>query len=264
MQERHELQGSESLFFADEPPPFEVVDGRRSSPYVIQCDHASNRIPRALGTLGLPEHELERHIAWDIGVAAVAPHLARALDAWLILQNYSRLVIDCNRPLEHRDSIAASSEDTVIPGNRDVSPLDAKLRAATIFDPYHARIIQELDERAATRTPTILIFLHSFTPTFRGVSRPWHAGVLYDRDRRLAVPLLEALRREPGLVVGENQPYAASALTDYGIVEHGVRRGLLHVELEIRQDLIEHTPGQLEWAERLARLLRVAEASVAR
>jgi predicted N-formylglutamate amidohydrolase len=259
-----EPRRSERFIAGDEPPPFEVVEGRMSSPYVVQCDHASNRIPRALGTLGLPERELERHIAWDIGAKEVARHLARALDAWLILQNYSRLVIDCNRPLEHRDSIAASSEDTAIPGNRDVSPLDAKLRATSIFEPYHARIVQELDERAATRTPTILIFLHSFTPTFRGVSRPWHAGVLYDRDGRLAVPLLEALRREPGLVVGENQPYAASALTDYGIVEHGVRRGLLHVELEIRQDLIEHTPGQLDWAERLARLLRVAEAAVTR
>jgi predicted N-formylglutamate amidohydrolase len=259
-----EQRRSESLLAADEPPPFEVVEGGTSSPYVIQCDHASNRIPRALGTLGLPERELERHIAWDIGVAAVGRHLARALDAWLILQNYSRLVIDCNRRLEHENSIALRSEDTEIPGNRRVSPLDAKQRAACIFEPYHARIVRELDERVATATPTILIFLHSFTPTFRGVSRAWHAGVLYDRDRRLAVPLLEALRREPGLVVGENQPYAASELTDYGIVEHGERRGLLHVELEIRQDLIEHPPGQLEWAERLARLLRVAEASVAR
>jgi predicted N-formylglutamate amidohydrolase len=142
--------------------------------------------------------------------------------------------------------------------------LDAKQRAASIFEPYHARIVRELDERAAAATQTILIFLHSFTPTFRGVSRPWHAGVLYDRDRRLAVPLLEALRCEPGLVVGENEPYAASALTDYGIVEHGERRGLLHVELEVRQDLIEHARGQLDWAERLARLLCVAEASVTR
>jgi predicted N-formylglutamate amidohydrolase len=255
---------SESLIASDEPPPFEVVEGRTSSPYVIQCDHASNRIPRALGTLGLPERELERHIAWDIGVAAVARPLARALDAWLILQNYSRLVIDCNRPLEHADSIAASSEDTTIPGNRDISPLEAKRRATSIFEPYHSRIVRELDERAKAGTPTILVFLHSFTPTFRGVSRPWEAGVLFHRDRRLAAPLLEALRSEPGLTVGENQPYAASALTDYGLVEHGERRGLLHVELEVRQDLIEHSKGQLDWAERLARLLRVAEASVAR
>jgi predicted N-formylglutamate amidohydrolase len=227
---------------------------------VIQCDHASNRIPRALGRLGLPESELERHIAWDIGAGAVARELARILDAWLILQNYSRLVIDCNRPLEHADSIAPRSEDTLIPGNRDVRPEHANARAASIFAPYHARIARELDERVANGTPAILVFMHSFTPTFRGVRRPWEAGVLFHRDRRLAAPLLEALRREPGLTIGENQPYAASALTDYGLVEHAERRGLLHVELEIRQDLIERASDQLEWADRLARVLRSVEA----
>lgn len=251
-------KSSESLLAADEPQPFEVVAGRSSSPYVIQCDHASNRIPRVLGGLGLPEHELERHIAWDIGAGAVARHLARDLDAWLILQNYSRLVIDCNRALGHPDSIVRRSEDTLIPGNRDVSSLAAERRAKSIFEPYHARIVRELDERAAR--PTIMIFLHSFTPTFRGVSRPWSAGVLFHRDRRFAGLLFEALRREPGLVVGENEPYAASALTDYGLVEHAERRGLLHVELEIRQDLIERASDQLAWAERLAHLVRVAEA----
>ncbi|HEX6764449.1 MAG TPA: N-formylglutamate amidohydrolase [Polyangiaceae bacterium] len=251
------------ILAADEPPPFEIVARRRSSsPYVIQCDHASNRIPRALDELGLPPPELERHIAWDIGAEAVARHLAEALDAWLILQNYSRLVIDCNRALEHPDSIVRSSEDTPIPGNRDVLPIDAERRAKSIFEPYHARIARELDERAAV--PTIMIFLHSFTPTFRGVSRPWDAGVLFHRDRRFAAPLFEALRSESGLVVGENEPYAASALTDYGLVEHAERRGLLHVELEIRQDLIERAADQLAWAERLARIVRIAEASAAR
>jgi predicted N-formylglutamate amidohydrolase len=142
-----------------------------------------------------------------------------------------------------------------------VLPVDAERRARSIFEPYHARIVRELDERAATQT--IMIFLHSFTPTFRGVPRPWHAGVLFHRDRRLAEPLFEALRHESGLVVGENEPYAASALTDYGIVEHAERRGLLHVELEIRQDLIERASDQLAWAERIARLVRAAEASTA-
>jgi len=139
-----------SLLASDEPPPFEVVAAREPSPFVIICDHASRRVPRALGALGLPEHELERHIAWDIGAAAVARLLADALSGWLILQSYSRLVIDCNRPLDRPDSIAESSEDTVIPGNRSLSSDEARQRAESIFEPYHARIRRELDERGAS------------------------------------------------------------------------------------------------------------------
>ena len=251
---------SKSLLAAGEPPPFEVVEGRAPSPYVITCDHASRRIPRALGTLGLSEHDLERHIAWDIGAADVARLLAETLGGWLILQNYSRLVIDCNRPLERPDSIAESSEDTAIPGNQGFTSDEARQRAESIFEPYHGRIRRELDERDASGRDTILVFMHSFTPTFRGVARAWHAGVLYHQDTRLASPLLEALRREPDLCVGDNQPYAASALTDYGLVEHGERRGHPYVELEVRQDLVATPDDQRAWAARLARLLREASS----
>jgi predicted N-formylglutamate amidohydrolase len=250
------MHPTQTLLAPDEPPPFEVVEARAPSPYLILCDHASRRIPRALGTLGVHERELERHIAWDIGAAAVARHLAGALDGWLILQNYSRLVIDCNRPLEHLGSIVERSEDTVIPGNRSLPADQARRRAESIFEPYHARIREELDGRAAKRMPAILLFMHSFTPIFRGVARAWHAGVLFHRDRRLASPLLEALRREPGLLVGENEPYAGGPLTDYGLIEHAERRGLPYVELEVRQDLIESDSDQRAWAERIARLLR--------
>jgi predicted N-formylglutamate amidohydrolase len=246
------------LLAPDDPAPFEVVPATPRSRYVITCDHASRRIPRALGTLGLPEHELERHIAWDIGVAELGRKLAAALDATLILQGYSRLVIDCNRPLDRPDSIATSSEDTPIPGNVDISPASARARAAEIFEPYHARIQRELDERRARSQTTLLVLLHSFTPVYRAVGRAWHAGVLHLRDTRLASPVLRALRAEPGLVVGDNEPYAASDLTDYGIVEHGEKRGLLHVELEVRQDLIADDAGTSAWAERLARVLEAA------
>ena len=251
-----------SLLASDEPPPFEVVAGREPSPFVIICDHASRRVPRVLGTLGLPEHELERHIAWDIGAAAVARLLAEALGGWLILQNYSRLVIDCNRPLDRPDSIAESSEDTPVPGNRGLGPDETRQRAESIFEPYHRRIREELDGRVASGRDTVLVFMHSFTPTFRSVARAWHAGVLYNRDTRLALPLLEALRREPGLSVGDNQPYAASELTDYGLIEHGERRGLPYVELEVRQDLVTTPEDQRAWATRLARLLREAASSL--
>jgi predicted N-formylglutamate amidohydrolase len=250
------------LLASDEPAPFEAIEGQTASPFVLLCDHASARIPRALAALGLPPHELERHIAWDIGAAGLARELARALGATLILQGYSRLVIDCNRPLGHRDSIVVRSEDTEIPGNLALSAAEARERAERIFEPYHARIRAELDARAARRQPTVLAFVHSFTPVYRGVSRAWHAGVLYHQDTRLARPMLDALRREPGLVVGDNEPYAASPLSDYGLVEHGERRGLPHVELEVRQDLIGDVAGQRAWAERLARLLRETSAAL--
>ncbi|HEX6271706.1 MAG TPA: N-formylglutamate amidohydrolase [Polyangiaceae bacterium] len=244
-----------TLLADDEPSPFEVVGEGARSPWVLLCDHAGRALPRAVGSLGLEARELERHIAWDIGAAALARELRQALDGVLILQTYSRLVIDCNRPLSSPTSIAEQSEDTSIPGNRAVPREQAELRARAIFEPYHARIRRELDERASRGIASRLVFVHSFTPTFRGVSRAWHAGVLYLRDTRLALPLLAALRREPGLVVGDNEPYAASALTDYGIVEHAERRGLPYVELEVRQDLLADSNGVRAWAERLARLL---------
>lgn len=251
------------LLGSEDPPPFELVSGTPRSRYVITCDHASRRIPRALGSLGLPDHELERHIAWDIGVADLGQELARLLDATLILQGYSRLVIDVNRSLDRPDSIATTSEDTPIPGNAGVSPEDARARATEIFEPYHACIRRELDERQRRNQPTTLILLHSFTPVYRAVARAWHAGVLHLRDTRLAHPVLHALRAEPGLVVGDNEPYAASELTDYGIVQHAEKRGLLHVELEVRQDLIADAWGAREWAERLARVLHAADARTA-
>ncbi len=250
-----ETPSAERLLATDEPPAFELYGRETRSPYLITCDHASRRIPRALGALGLPEAELERHIAWDIGAAHVARRLADKLECRLVLQNYSRLVIDCNRRLDRPDSIAQKSEDTAIPGNVEVTPAAARLRAAEIFEPYHARIAAELDARAAHGLPTVLLFMHTFTPVFRGVARVWHAGVLYHRDARLAHPLLAALRREAGFEIGDNQPYAATALSDYGLVEHAERRGLPYVELEVRQDLVSDADGQSAWAERLARLI---------
>ncbi|HEY6077860.1 MAG TPA: N-formylglutamate amidohydrolase [Polyangiaceae bacterium] len=248
------------LLSEDDPAPFRVLQGKpqpaAESPYLVICDHAGCAVPRALGSLGLDQRELERHIGWDLGAAQLAQRLGQELGAWVILQTYSRLVIDCNRPLGSSDSIAQSSEDTTVPGNRAVSVEQAQQRAQAIFEPYHARIRRELTEREARGQTPILIFLHSFTPVFRGIARPCHAAVLYHRDRRIALPLLRALRAEPELVIGDNEPYAATAATDYGLVEHAERRGLPHVELEIRQDLLADEPGLDIWAKRLARLLR--------
>lgn len=244
------------LLFPDEPVAFEFLAGSPASPYFITCDHASQRLPRVLGTLGLSQADLERHIAWDIGAAGLSRKLAVALQATLVLQPYSRLAIDCNRPLIHEGSIAARSEGTVIPGNQAISSEDAELRAREIFNPYHERIGLELDERKARNAPTVLLLVHSFTPVYHGVSRPWHAGVLYQRDRRLGQALLSALRTEPGLVIGDNEPYWVSDDSDYGAIVYGEGRQLPHVELEIRQDLISDDAGQTIWAERLARHLQ--------
>jgi predicted N-formylglutamate amidohydrolase len=246
------------LLAEDEVAPLEVQGRDGRSPFFIICDHAGKLIPRSLNALGLSEDQLARHIAWDVGAAGVAQRLGAALGACTVLQRYSRLVIDCNRPLDARDSIVPVSESTRIPGNQDVSPGAAEERARAIFHPYHDEIRRALDEREATGLPTVLVTMHSFTPVFMDVARAWHVGVLYNRDARLARPLLAALRGEGDLVVGENEPYAAGDLTDYSIVQHGERRGLPHVELEIRQDLIADGRGQDAWAERLARLLPTA------
>jgi len=252
----------EPLLGPGDPPPFRVLEGDPSSPFFVTCDHAGKRIPSALGDLGLGPADLERHIAWDIGAAGVAERLARDLGAFAIWQTYSRLVIDCNRPPGVESSIAKHSEDTAIPGNQSVSDGEAKQRADAIFYPYHLRIEQELDRRRFAGIPTVYVAVHSFTPRYLGKDRIWHAGVLYGKDGRLAKALLEVLRREPGLHVGDNEPYFVSELTDYGVVQHAERRGLLYVELELRQDLLLDERGQGRWAERVSLALRTALAEL--
>jgi predicted N-formylglutamate amidohydrolase len=244
-----------SLLGTDEPAAFRVQRPGGRSPFFLTCDHASARMPRKLGSLGLAAEDLGRHIAWDIGAAAVAVGLAARLDAFAILQNYSRLVIDCNRQPGSPQSILRLSEATPIPGNEAITPDAAAARERGVFRPYHDRIRAELDARKAQQLPTILVSVHSFTPRFHGNLRPWHAGVLYNRDGRLAMELLQRLRADSGLVIGDNEPYSVSDSTDFTIPEHGEKRGLPHVGIELRQDLIGTEAGQGEWAERLARAL---------
>jgi predicted N-formylglutamate amidohydrolase len=229
-----------------------------SSVFFLTCEHAGRVFPRRLGSLGLPEHETLRHIAWDIGIAGVGRGLSGLLDATVVLQTYSRLVIDCNRDPAVPSSIPEISELTEIPGNLGLCEADRAARIEAIFRPYHDAIAAALDHRAAQGRPTVLVALHSFTPVFKGVARPWHVAVLFNRDPRLAHALAELLRTEGDLTVGENEPYRVSDLTDYTVPVHGERRGLPHVEIEIRQDLITNPAGQAAWAERLARLLPAA------
>lgn len=249
-----------SLLAADEPPPFSIANASGASPFFLTCDHAGRRIPRSLGDLGLDESELQRHIAWDIGAAGVMSQLARSLDAFAIAQTYSRLVIDCNRPFESPTLIALRSERTDIPGNANLSAAQRQQRIDEVFAPYHARIAAELDARRAAGRPTILVTVHSFTPVYYDVARPWQVGALYHRDTRLAHALLRVIREEGAWTAGDNEPYSVSDASDYAIPVYGEQRGLPHVELEIRQDLIADAAGQAEWAERAAAWLLRASA----
>jgi predicted N-formylglutamate amidohydrolase len=236
------------------------AEGR--SPFLLTSDHYGRLIPRVLGDLGLPKSELARHIAWDPGIAGVADALAKHLDAHLIAQRYSRLVIDCNRPPEAPSSIPLISEATVIPGNDGLPRAAAETRRRQIFDPYHRRIAEVIDARLRDSIPTVLVSLHSFTPVYAGIARPWHIGALYHRDTRLPPLLLKLLRREADLVVGDNEPYAVSDETDYTIPVHGEARGLMNTGIEIRQDLIADQAGQKQWADRLARIFGEIETTL--
>ncbi len=253
------MSASHQLLSETDPPPFRVIEARLGSPYVIAADHAGHVIPRSLGTLGLGARELDTHIAWDIGIGGVSEHLARELGAFMIAQTYSRLVIDCNRPLQASSSIVDKSEYVDIPGNAGLTSQQAEARAREVFHPYHERIEQELSRREAAGEQTIFLAMHSFTPRFKGFDRPWHCGVLYHRDARLAHPLLELLRDE-GLEVGDNQPYFVSDDSDYGVPRYGEQRGNLHVELELRQDLIGEATAQEKWGKLLARVIPAAVA----
>ncbi|HKS88058.1 MAG TPA: N-formylglutamate amidohydrolase, partial [Stellaceae bacterium] len=247
------------LLGADDPSPVRVLRPDGASQFLLTADHAGRAIPRRLGDLGLPASELARHIAWDIGIAAVTELLSAALDAPAVLQTYSRLVIDCNRQPEWDSSIPTVSELTAIPGNAAIAPGQREARRREIFEPYHEQIAALLDVRAAAERRTVLVAMHSFTPVFKGEPRGVEVGVLYNRDARLAVIMLDLLRREGDLQVGDNQPYAITATSDYTVPVHGEGRGLAHVEIEIRQDLIANEAGQAAWAARLARLLPEAD-----
>jgi predicted N-formylglutamate amidohydrolase len=248
------------LFDKDDPAPVRVLRPNGRSDFFLTADHAGRAIPRRLGKLGLPDSELARHIAWDIGIAEVTKHLAQALDATAVLQSYSRLVIDCNREPGWVTSIPLISEATKIPGNQAVSPAERAARHREIFLPYHQRITELLDRRRVAGRRTVLIAMHSFTPVFKGETRIVEVGVLYNRDARLAHILLDLLRAEGDLVVGDNAPYAITDTSDHTVPTHGEGRGLPHVEIEIRQDLIGGVDGQAAWASRLARLLPAADA----
>jgi predicted N-formylglutamate amidohydrolase len=222
---------------------------------VLICDHAGRAIPAALGTLGLDETALARHIAWDIGIAEVTRHVSRRLDAAAVLGGYSRLVIDCNRRLDDPTSIAQESDGMPVPGNRGLDRAARAARAAACFEPYHGAIDRILDGRMRAGLVPAVVSMHSFTPVMNGFERPWHVGVLWNRDARLPLPLLARLGAEADLCIGDNEPYTGRDEHGYSIIAHGERRGLAHALIEVRQDLIDTHHGAQAWAERLAGIL---------
>lgn len=248
-----------TLLTSDDPEPVEIVNRDGSSEFVLTCEHAGNVIPALLADMGIEERHRRRHIAWDIGAGNVARRLAELLDAPLVLQNYSRLVIDCNRPLLAGDSIPVFSDGTEIPANRDLDSGARRARADEIHAPYHDSITALLDDRSSANRPTALISVHSFTPLLEAAPepRPWDVGLLFNRHRSLADRTRDALHRENDrLSLAMNEPYFVSDVDDYTIPIHGEKRGIPNMLLEIRNDHIESESGQNDWAELIARALR--------
>lgn len=244
----------------DWPEPVEILNEMGTAEIVLLCEHASNHIPDEYQRLGLDASDLQRHIAWDIGAADVTRRLSSRLDAPAFLGTYSRLLIDLNRPIGAESSIPTRAEDTDIPGNADLDASEQARRAERIFIPFHDRVSAHLDLRAAQGRQTRIVTIHSFTPVFLSVWRPWHAGVLYDRAKEFGETILAGLRGDGTLNVGSNVPYSISRDADYAVPVHGDDRGLPAVLVEIRQDLLSTPSGVDEWVNRLAEVLSAQKA----
>jgi predicted N-formylglutamate amidohydrolase len=251
------------LLRPDEGEPAIVVNESGRSPVILVCEHAGKVIPKSLGSLGLGEEDLTRHIAWDIGAEAVSRQLAKALDAPLLLQRYSRLVYDCNRPPESPDAMPVVSETTRIAGNEKLAPESRLARIRKIYRPFHDRVAKLLDQRAARGVSSLFVTIHSFTPVYKGVRRLLDLGVLHDRDTRLADKLLSSFGRMKDLVVKRNEPYGPEDGVCHTLNLHAEPRGLPYAMLEIRNDLVAQDAGQKIWAERLAEVLGALSVSQA-
>jgi predicted N-formylglutamate amidohydrolase len=240
------------LIAPGDPQPFTLANANGRAALLLVCDHASPAIPRALDDLGIEEAARRRHIAWDIGAETLARDLAARFDAPAVIAGYSRLLIDNNRALHDPTSIVTTSDGVEIPGNRDLTETDRAQRVQSFFEPYHAAIAERLESFRLRALVPAFLSIHSFTPVMNGAERPWHIGVLWDRDPRMAVPLLERLRATGEVCVGDNLPYSGRHPADYTVARHAERVGLPHVCIEVRQDLIDTPAGAARWTELLA------------
>lgn len=251
---------------ADWTGPVEVVsagtEAEALSDLLLICDHARNAVPPDVTPLGLPAEDMGRHIAYDVGARGVTLALAERLGAGAVLSTFSRLVIDPNRGEDDPTLVMRLADGSIIPGNRHVTREEVRRRVAAYHRPYHQAIDAEIDRILARGGRPALVSIHSFTPQFRGRPwRPWHLGLLWDRDDRLLRPLAESLATEPDLVVGENEPYTGQLQGDC-LWQHGTNRGLPHILIEVRNDLISDPAGEALWAERLEPHIRRAAATL--
>jgi predicted N-formylglutamate amidohydrolase len=242
-------------------PAFEAVDGDAQSRLLLLCDHASSRLPEGYGSLGLPAAEFTRHIAYDIGARDLTLGLAKRLGAAAVLTCYSRLLIDPNRGLDDPTLIMKLSDGAVVPGNAHIDEAERHRRIAHYHVPYHSAITARLDRMLERGLMPVIVSLHSFTPYWKGWARPWHVGLLWDRDARLVEPMLSMLRAQAGLTVGDNEPYHGALEGDTMSV-HGTARGIPHVLIEVRQDLIAAKSGVDEWVDLLAPVIEASMKGV--
>ncbi len=234
--------------------PYEIVAGQGHARLILLCDHASNRIPEEYGDLGLEASQFERHIAYDIGAAALTRGLAGRLGASAVLSCFSRLLIDPNRGMDDPTLIMRLSDGAVVPGNRDVDAAERARRLARFHQPYHQAIAAVVEKVKAEGHVPFLVSIHSFTPVWRGWQRPWHVGILWDRDEAVARGMIRGFLAQGDLVVGDNEPYHG-ALEGDTLNTHGTKAGLPHALVEVRQDLIAAKTGVDEWVERVAKVI---------
>ncbi|MEM7082361.1 MAG: N-formylglutamate amidohydrolase [Pseudomonadota bacterium] len=254
------VRHSDTVLRANDPPASRTLNPDSRRPVLFVCDHASNVIPPSLNDLGLGPHELGRHIAFDKGSAALTERLCEQLNFMAVLCNYSRLVIDCNRRIEDPTYMPLVSDDVTVPGNHDLTPVHRQARYDEIYVPYHAAITDALDCLEQDCPGPAVVAIHSFTPKLEtGVQRPWHVGVLWDQDPRIADRLKDYLQGFPSLCVGDNEPYSGKHMADYTIDHHGEGRRLPCVSIEIRQDTLNSEDGVSAWADRLVPFFRALE-----
>lgn len=249
------MTSTDSLIKTETAEAYRVLPGRADLGLILLCDHAENTLPFEYGTLGLPEAQLQRHIAYDIGAAAITERLSAMLGAPAVLSRFSRLLIDPNRGDDDPTMIMRLSDGAVIPGNRVLDAAERSRRIDRFYRPYHDAIHRTIEACLATGVAPTLLSLHSFTESWKQVARPWHVGILWDKDPRLAKPLLDGFYAEGSLIVGDNEPYKGSLRGDC-LWQHGTQRGLANAIIEYRQDLVRNAAGQQLWSERTAKIMR--------
>ncbi len=246
------IEGDYPLIGPGDSPPFFDYNPGGKAPVLLVADHASPYFPAAMNQLGLADWVLERHVTWDIGSDKLARFLADELDAPLVLAGFSRLIVDPNRKTEDASAFPEISDGIAIPGNMGLTEEEKALRVRSFFEPYHNRISRRLGMFAGAGVTPAMIAIHTCSPVFDRIVRPWHVGIMWDRDPRISVPLIRHFEETDGICVGDNEPYSGRHPNDFTIDHHAEPAGLPHVGIEVRQDLVDTGEGAREWAKILA------------